>query len=163
MNCAVTNHFFNDNNETLRTFLQKKKGTYAWILPINCAIKKAIVFSAGPVVSPTYRSLTLSVVPLKKWNERWQSTKRSDTHAYSSFFKPLIRVKKLGNWTNTLAKRLKTLANRTLAKRLVGETTVANLVPGKRSGYEISVQLTDCLYRNSFLLFSSWLFMNEYH
>ena len=41
-------------------------------------------------------------------------TKMSDTHVYTLFFNPLIRRKKLANWPNSLA-------NRTLAKRLVRE------------------------------------------
>ena len=51
-------------------------------------------------------------------------TKKCDTHVYTSFFQQLIRQKQLGNWPNTYVNRLQKLANRRLAKRLVGETTV---------------------------------------
>ena len=51
-------------------------------------------------------------------------TKKCDKHVYTLFFQPLIRRKHLGNWHNTYAKRRQKLANRTLAKQLVGETTV---------------------------------------
>ena len=50
--------------------------------------------------------------------------KTCDTLVYTSFFQPPLRRKQLGNWPNTYAKRLYKLANRTLVKRLVGETTV---------------------------------------
>ena len=47
--------------------------------------------------------------------------KNVDTHLYTSLFQPLIRWWKLGKWINTLAKQLRKLANRTLAKRLCGQ------------------------------------------
>ena len=50
---------------------------------------------------------------------------KSDTRVYTSFFEPLIRRKQLRNWPNTYEKWLQKLANRTLAKRLVGETAAA--------------------------------------
>ena len=67
----------------------------------------------------------------KKRNEPSLShdTKKCDTHVYTSFFQPVIRQKQLGNWPNTYAKRIQKLVNRTLAKRLVGETTVNTLFP----------------------------------
>ena len=55
-------------------------------------------------------------------------TKNCDTDVYTSFFQLLIRRKQSGNWPNTYAKRLQNLANMTLAKRLVGETTVNPLI-----------------------------------
>ena len=55
-------------------------------------------------------------------------TKKCDTHVYTSFFQPLIRQKQLGNWPDTYAKRLQKLAYRTLAKRLVGQTTISRRV-----------------------------------
>ena len=49
--------------------------------------------------------------------------KKCDTHVGNSFYQLLIRQKQLRKWPNTYAKRLQKLANRALAKRLVGETT----------------------------------------
>ena len=46
-------------------------------------------------------------------------TKKSHTHAYTTLFKLQIRLMKLGNCPNTLAKRLKMLAKRRLTKRLL--------------------------------------------
>ena len=48
-------------------------------------------------------------------------TKKSHTHAYTTLFKLQIRLMKLGNCPNTLAKRLKMLAKRRLTKRLLIE------------------------------------------
>ena len=54
-------------------------------------------------------------------------TNTCNTHVYISLFQPLIRRKQFGNWPNTYTKRLQKSAKRTLAKRLVGETTVNRL------------------------------------
>ena len=54
---------------------------------------------------------------------------------YTSSFQPQIRWKQLGNWPNTCAKRLQKLANRTLAKRLVGETFEFDDDHGEDDGY----------------------------
>lgn len=48
---------------------------------------------------------------------------KCDTLVYNSFFRPLIRRKKCGNWPITLAKQLNTVASSTLG-RYVSETTV---------------------------------------
>ena len=46
-------------------------------------------------------------------------TKKSYTHVYTTLFKLQIRLMKLGNCPNTLAKRLKMLAKRRLTRRLL--------------------------------------------
>lgn len=62
------------------------------------------------------------------------TVKKCDTHVCTSFFdffQTLIRRKLLGNWLNRYVKRLQKF-NRTLSKRIVGETTViprASLFP----------------------------------
>ena len=48
-------------------------------------------------------------------------TKKSHTYVYTTLFKPQIRLMKLGNCPNTLAKWLKMLAKRRLTKRLLIE------------------------------------------
>ena len=48
-------------------------------------------------------------------------TKKSHINVYTTLFKPQIRLMKLGNCPNTLAKRLKVLAKRRLTRRLLIE------------------------------------------
>ena len=97
------------------------------------------------------------------------TVKKFDTHVCTSFFdffQTLIRRKLLGNWLNRYVKRLqKFTCNRTLSKRIVGETTViprASLFPSLcllrvSSSF---VVISYCFYLFRFRSFSRYLNFN---
>lgn len=80
-------------------------------------------------------------------------TKKCDTLVYNSFFRPLIRRKKCGNWPITLAKQLNTVASSTLG-RYVSETTLKRsdvCFYERKDDHTFSFQISLCVKSVSFL------------
>ena len=99
-----------------RTKKMKMKTNNRW----ECQLSNSILFSGGRIVSCTrpFANVTPHMY-ITRSAMASHDTKKPVNNVYTSFFKLLIRPKKLGNWSNTSAKLLKTLVNRTRAKPLV--------------------------------------------